>query len=32
MSVADSFYLPKSEQLKLRDELASIPRMIGEAL
>ncbi|TDZ92123.1 hypothetical protein [Mycobacteroides salmoniphilum] len=30
MSVADSFYLPKSEQLKLRDELASIPRMIGE--
>ncbi len=30
MSVADSFYLSKSEQLKLRDELASIPRMIGE--
>lgn len=30
MSVADSFYLDKASQLKLRDELASIPRMIGE--
>ncbi|RIR38471.1 hypothetical protein [Mycobacteroides abscessus] len=30
MSVADSFYLDKASQHKLREELASIPRMIGE--
>ncbi|YCU34470.1 hypothetical protein ACRYGU_16635 [Mycobacteroides abscessus] len=30
MSVSDSFFLDKSSQNKLREELASIPRMIGE--
>lgn len=30
MSVSDSFFLDKSSQHKLREELASIPRMIGE--
>lgn len=30
MSVSDSFFLPRSDQIKLREELASIPRMIGE--
>lgn len=30
MSVSDSFFLDKGSQHKLRDELASIPRMIGE--
>ncbi|MGC7276988.1 hypothetical protein RA984_21000, partial [Mycobacteroides abscessus subsp. massiliense] len=30
MSVADSYFLDKGSQHKLREELASIPRMIGE--
>ncbi|WP_194786918.1 hypothetical protein [Mycobacteroides abscessus] len=30
MSVSDSFFLDKGSQHKLREELASIPRMIGE--
>ncbi|WP_100479526.1 hypothetical protein [Mycobacteroides abscessus] len=30
MSVSDSFFLDKNSQHKLREELASIPRMIGE--
>lgn len=30
MSVSDSFFLDKASQHKLREELASIPRMIGE--
>ncbi|WP_100525383.1 hypothetical protein [Mycobacteroides abscessus] len=30
MSVADSYFLDKGSQNKLREELASIPRMIGE--
>ena len=30
MSVADAYFLDRGSQIKLRDELASIPRMIGE--
>lgn len=30
MSVADSYFLDKGSQHKLREELASVPRMIGE--